>query len=234
MVKMNEIIFLSNHKVDPRYMPVPSSKIVPNWYQRTQSYTKGKRDPDEMTIKRCIPVFDAMTSGYTILLTADLFIKFEYENGLRGQRTQWSSLIDYPLIDHHAPEQFSTYPGVEKGFPANKFINPFSIITPPGYSCLFTQPMHQEKSPIKIFEAIVDTDKQHIVNFPFIYKDKDFEGIIPAGTPLVQVIPFKREKWKIDFDSKQGKKIFNKFSNYLGSNLFGQYRDSFWTRKEYK
>ena len=77
--------------------------------------------------------------------------------------------------------------------------------------------MHQESSPIKVFEGIVDTDQQHIMNFPFVYKDPEFEGIIPAGTPIVQVIPFKREKWTMDFDNKIDIKTLEGFKRKIGS-----------------
>ncbi len=231
---MNKISFVEIHKSDLRYKPVPSSKLVPNWYQQMTPYAKNVKSPTGMTVKRCIPVFDAIVSGYTILLPADLFVTFEYHNGKRAQRTEWSQALSFNLIDTHAPGQFSTYPGVVPNFPALKLMSPFGIVTPPGYSCLFTQPMHQDASPIKVFEGVVDTDQQHIVNFPFVYKDTNFEGTIPAGTPIVQVLPFKREKWEMDFDNKKDIKKVEASKRRIGSNLFGQYRDFFWTRKEYK
>jgi hypothetical protein len=40
----------------------------------------------------------------------------------------------------------------------------------------------------------VDTDEYvNETNIPALLLDDDFEGIIEAGTPLVQVIPFKRD-----------------------------------------
>jgi hypothetical protein len=231
---MNKIGFVEMYKIDPRYKPVPSSKLVPHWYQRMTPYVNNVRTHAGMTIKRCMPVFDAIVSGYTILLPADILVTFEYHNGQRAQKSEWNHMLDFDLVSYHAPEQFSTYPEIEPNLPAKKFINPFAIVTPPGYSCLFTQPMHQESSQIKVFEGIVDTDQQHLVNIPFMYKDKDFEGIIPAGTPIVQVIPFKREKWTMEFDNKKDIKKVERFKRTLGSSMFGSYRNFFWNRKEYK
>ena len=229
---MNKISFVEIHKIDPKYKPVPSSKLVPNWYQRMVPYVDNLKT--QMTVKRCMPVFDAITSGYTILLPADILVKFGYHQGKRVQMAEQSDMLSFTLVQYHAPEQFSTYPEVEFNLAAKKFVNPFAIVTPPGYSCLFTQPMHQEASQIKVFEGIVDTDQQHIVNFPFMYKDRNFEGIIPAGTPMVQVIPFKREKWTMDFDNKKDIKKVEEFKRTLGSSMFGSYRNFFWNRKEYK
>ena len=44
--------------------------------------------------------------------------------------------------------------------------------------------------------GIVDTDRSpQPINFPFFIK-KNFVGTIEVGTPVVQLIPFKRDDWK--------------------------------------
>jgi hypothetical protein len=232
--EMNRLGLVKLYDIDERYYPVPSNAVLPEWYKKTHPYLNDKKHPHGMTIKRCIPVFDAITSGYTILLHADIFVSFEYQDNQKTQVTQWSNLINFPFIQSHVFEQFSNYPEAEKGVAAKKFINPFAVFTPAGYSCLFTQPMHQDKSPIKMFEGVVDTDKEHIVNFPFVYVDPNFEGVIPAGTPIAQIIPFKRESWKLEIDNKKDLESYEKHKRKLGANIFAQYRDFFWTRKEYK
>ena len=60
---------------------------------------------------------------------------------------------------------------------------------------LIIQPQNADDSPLMAISGIIDTDK-FIVNghFSFIVK-RGFSGIIKQGTPLVQVIPFKRENW---------------------------------------
>ena len=57
--------------------PVKSLSITPNWYKDMHSYTKDhhyfSEDGDiNSTIKKCMPVFDAMTAGYTLLSQADV------------------------------------------------------------------------------------------------------------------------------------------------------------------
>ena len=52
-----------------------------------------------------------------------------------------------------------------------KWVNPYVIKTPPGYSVLITQPFHRE-SVFTILPGIVDTDKyKSQVHFPFVLKD---------------------------------------------------------------
>jgi hypothetical protein len=54
------------------FPPKPAVKEVPDWYKNTPEYTvsEGKKviSPDSTThtIKKCIPVFDAITIGYNL------------------------------------------------------------------------------------------------------------------------------------------------------------------------
>ena len=43
---MNKISFVEIHKIDPRYYPVPSSKLVPNWYQKMTPYVNNVKSPN--------------------------------------------------------------------------------------------------------------------------------------------------------------------------------------------
>jgi hypothetical protein len=74
-----------------------------------------------------------------------------------------------------------------------KFHNPWTIITPPGWSCLFVPPMNRLKPVFEVFSGIVDTDVYKApVNVPFLPRAADGDYTLERGTPLVQVIPFKR------------------------------------------
>ena len=51
-------------------------------------------------------------------------------------------------------------------------------------------------NPLLTLSGVVDTDDFPLsVQFPFFIK-KGFSGLIPAGTPIIQAIPFKRDNWK--------------------------------------
>jgi hypothetical protein len=129
---------------------------------------------------------------------------------------------------------FRIHPSANKNlgdFP--KFNNPYGIKTPPGYSCLFIQPLHRE-SRFTIFPGIVDTDTYTSqVNFPFILNDENWEGIIPAGTPMAQVIPFKRESWTHSFGSEKEIKEERLVSQKRKSMFINAYKKHFWNRKSY-
>jgi hypothetical protein len=84
------------------------------------------------------------------------------------------------------------------------------IKTPPGWSCLITHPVGYNNLPIQTMTGIVDTDVLDTpVNSPFMIK-KGFEGIIEKGTPMFQIIPFKRSDWKAEYElQKENENMFN-------------------------
>ena len=211
--------------------PKPANKLLPEWYKNTKSYMNDKKKPvtngnTAVTIKRCIPVLDALTSGYIILSPADLYV--EIKDGV--QYFQWPSLS---VIEFHPIAQAPSHPfRNEHDYP--KWMNPWSIKTPKGYSTLFVQPFHRE-SVFTIFPGIVDTDIYTApVNFPMTINDPNFEGLIPKGTPIAQVIPFKRQTWQMELGNKKELEEQSDVLRKLNTMFFDKYKKMFWSKKEYK
>jgi hypothetical protein len=210
--------------------PKPASKVIPDWYKNTNSYINNKKKPTDTgstsaTIKRCMPVFDALVSGYIIESPADVYVSIK--DG--GQWFEWS---DFGLITFHPVEQAPEHP-VKNGFAYPKWTNPWAISTPKGYSTLFVQPFHRE-SVFTILPGIVDTDQYTpTVNFPFVINDPTFEGLIPKGTPIAQVIPFKRDSWTMELGNKKELEAQAKVAKKIQSKFFDRYKSMFWTKKEY-
>jgi hypothetical protein len=213
------------------FPPKPSVKEVPDWYKNTPEYTgeQGKKiinNETPHTIKKCVPVFDAITSGYIIYTQVDIQVT-------RVDDLPYYTWSDQSAISFHPIEQAPLHPSRTEA-PYPKWNNPYAISTPPGYSVLFTAPMHRE-SVFTILEGIVDTDQYKApVNFPFVLKDIKWEGVIPAGTPMAQVIPFKRESWEHKIGSNKERQEQEKITKKLKTLLFNSYKRQFWTRKEYK
>ena len=137
------------------------------------------------------------------------------------------------VIEFHSIAQAPYHPNVSnQQFP--KFMNPWSTTTPKGYSSLFIPPVHGANPYFTILEGLVDTDKYTSpVNFPFTLNNLDFEGLIPAGTPVAQVIPIKREGWSIGKESEKNL-LKRKQVGYLrNSKFYDKYKKMFWEKKEY-
>lgn len=236
-----DIVFTNVLKVPEEFAPKPASQFVPGWYKQMNSYGfSGKKEPDgsgksAATIKRCMPVFDAITSGYIITSYVDVWVKQKKTDDHPTPQPfyEWPAYIP---MEFHDIGQAPTYPqnkGHKIAYP--KWINAWGIKTPPGYSCLFVTPSHQDL-PFSILPGIVDTDAFNIpVNFPFVLNEPEsFEGLIPAGTPLAQVIPFKRDSWRMSIGSEEDVKNSEKSMLRLRSRFFDGYNTLFRKPKEYK
>lgn len=227
------ITFTNTFEVPDKYFPTPASSVIPDWYKNLDSYiSKTKRPTGEgqtsATIKRCMPVFDAITNGYILYTYTDIFISQK-----DGQ--PWYEWPSFEPLGFHPIQQAPIHPsnnGHLVSYP--KWNNPWAIKTPPGYSILFLQPMHRE-SVFTILPGIVDTDQYNApVNFPFVLNDVTYEGLIPAGTPMAQVVPFKRESWKMEFGNFENFKNQNEVTKLLRTKFFDSYKTLFRQPKEYK
>jgi hypothetical protein len=58
--------------------------------------------------------------------------------------------------------------------------------------------------------------------------------MIPAGTPMVQVIPIKRDSWTIKQGKEKDIRTSHEQFTKLSSLFFDRYKRLFWQKKEYK
>jgi len=223
--KTKGITFTDTIGVAKEYAPKPAIHFIPQWYKEMEAYFPKERTPESLpTIKKCIPVLDAITAGYIIVSSCDVYVS------VKDGEPNYNSAVPN-LIQFHPRKQAYKHPAVNN-FQFPKWINPWSIKTPKGYSCLFVPPMHNPNEHFVILEGIVDTDSYSAaVNFPFVLKNTTEEFMIPAGTPIAQVIPFKRDEWKSKISTN--KEASNEAATYLGSHFFDRYKRLFWNRKNY-
>ena len=228
-----KITFTDTIGIPEEFAPKPATASVPDWYKNLESYLGGEKKPSGNggttgTIKRCMPVFDAIINGYILYTYTDVWVSQKDE-------MPWYEWPSFGPIQFHPVEQAPTHPnrnGHQTSYP--KWINPWAIQTPPGYSTLFVQPFHRE-SIFTILPGVVDTDQYNAaVNFPFVLNDIKCEGLIPAGTPMAQVIPFKRESWEMNIGSQEELESQKKTAVKLSTRFFDSYKSQFRQPKEYK
>ncbi len=234
-MKKNIITFeaSSNHVFEVREKPIPAVKIIPDWWKNISKYTNDNNkitlNPGpSVTVKQCAPTIDVLSSGYIIPLWADLLVT---QNEL-GPYVQWNGLSE-PPVGVWFENQIDNFE-IPKGFSkiAFKYFHGWNIITPPGWSTLFIHPTGYQNLPIRTISGVVDTDiLKTEINCPF-FVEKDFEGIIKKGTPMVQLIPFKREVWESEFTNPGiEKKIIE--MDKVSSKIYGYY-SSKRHKKEYR
>lgn len=200
--------------------PMPTSRFVPNWYRKMD-----KSNNYIETVKKCVPVLDALTAGYVIPLHSDVF--WDSEKGYFISQSKIVVNSDHmkeQTSDVYIPPEFDTQP--------HKWINTWHVKTPPGYSTLFIHPLNRMDLPFHSFTGIVDTDKHPLViNFPFVIR-KDFHGLIPAGTPIIQAIPFKRDDWEMTVNDSDKPYIYPR-AYEVDQPPFAWYKRNWWSRKLY-
>tara|TARA_B100000497_G_C7687663_1_gene417129 strand:- start:1074 stop:1790 length:717 start_codon:yes stop_codon:yes gene_type:complete len=217
--------------------PKPANKMLPQWFRKMSEFTPdGDKSPG--TMKACIPLRDAMSSGYIIPLWTDIHAEQHLNENVQFYTP---SETNYG-IGWHTEEQIKGSPLKNKS-PINpwKLLNPWTIRTPKGYSCLITHPINQPNDHIEFVSAIVDTDVFNAkINFPFLWKrpygKEYFSDIIPAGSPTVQVIPFKREDFEMDVrpSTDNDDSLWKKTLKTLDLSYNGKYRKWIWQRKKYR
>lgn len=229
---MTNIIFTNTANIPEDFTPKPASKFIPDWYRNLESYTIKEKKPDgnagtTATAKRCMPIFDAITAGYIIVSPADVYVS-------QRDGVPYYEWAHFDLIQFHPAGQAPEHPHRNGHMAYPKWINHWAIKTPKGYSTLFVQPFHRG-SVFSILPGVVDTDTYTApVNFPFVLNDLKFEGIIPAGTPIAQVIPYKRETWEMQLGSEQEFIEQININNKLKTKFFDRYKTMFRANKEYK
>lgn len=230
-------------KPDTRYAedtieePNLAIKHIPEWYKKIPQYFEGDnslkfpigKTATNITIKRCIPFIDAMTSGYMAFLAEDVFIDINDDG---SPLIRWKT--DREIVSWHDSEQFDRLHIPEEYHKmVAKWSNHFGITLPKGYSMIFSHPNNRLDLPFFTFSGIVDCDSyNNPVQFPFILK-KNFKGIIESGTPICQMIPIKRDSWKLKkdkFDSVDSYKRRTKFF----STFVGSYKKNNWSKKSYE
>jgi len=206
--------------------PVTSRKNLPEWY--TKRKVKINFINDKKDLKLCVPFFDAMSAGYTQNTPCDIYIGRNEDSIFYKPSNQLIKIIGN-REDANVDKIGETFYKIE-------FVWYTAWIPklPRGYSMLFTHPLNRYDLPFLTLSGIVDSDSFHHAPFgiyPFYIKNS-FTGIIPAGTPMFQMIPIKRNSWTSKFKNYNYNDWARKHGT-MSKNFLGVYRKNFWVKKSY-
>ena len=225
----NKIKFIATNKamLDIWPHPKPAKHFISDAYKKLERHSK--KNLHTPTVKTCMPFFDSMTAGYIMSFDQDYLV-----DPIEDDFSITPANKEQDNIGYHNKAQLPKEWHKTSGENAGKFINKWLIKTPPGYSCLFIQPMNRFENRFKIIEGIVDTDRYvNLINFPFLLQKWDKQFLIKKGEPMVQVIPFKREEWKM-WAGFYYEKRHSKTFNLLNSEWIDRYKRMFWKKKSFK
>jgi hypothetical protein len=225
-------------EVQPR--PYPAIKKLPKWFTDASPYFGNEVYPDDgklhirnrganATFKKCVPLLDGLSAGYIIDLWADVMI--EQNDG--HSEIYWKTATT--VFELHGPPSRSIPAPVGYDQVVYKYNNGWIPQTPKGYSCLITSPFGYGDLPFKAIPAIVDTDSSTLeLVFPMWIKT-GFEGTVEKGTPMVQIIPFKRDDWNSTFDYYENGDYKNIIEERnFQSTMIGHYLKNHHSKKKFK
>lgn len=222
--------------------PVPASETLPEWYRKmprrldenvdTQLVEFGNSNGPNATLRKCVPFADAMRSGYVLELWCD--VEVWSDNGV--PRLSWRT--SESAITNHTENQ---HPGLPSPAPdlskpdVFKWENMWVVETPPGWSTLFTHPHNRHDLPFRTFSGVVDTDSYELaVKFPFqLIGTITKPFIIEKGTPVAQLLPFKRADFSSAVEEYDEKEALGRKHRYF-SKIRTSYRTQHWTPKNVK
>tara|TARA_R100001086_G_scaffold147166_1_gene77891 strand:- start:2653 stop:3411 length:759 start_codon:yes stop_codon:yes gene_type:complete len=214
--------------------PTPIKFNIPEWYKKLPHGTKSHKHIFNRTIKGCMPFMETLTNGYLLKTPVDYHIRHGTQKDKNGkpitivmtalemsnERYFDTKGLNIDMADPHPINQLEGSPQVEKNgrLPFPKISNPWHIKTPKGYSCLFTDPLNNKQQDFfSIISGIVHTDEHPLeVNFPIVINHEKYghtDLTIARGTPYVQIIPFKRDDWKMKVTPKETEKVLGKIWN---------------------
>jgi hypothetical protein len=228
-----EITFIASSKeTELITSPKPAKNYIPEWYKNIKSFyrktpifnTNGKLyNPD---LKMCMPFLDSLTTGYIQETWCDIYIQKENEE-IKFYFSDFPQIIN--VREKKAIETYNNefYP-IEFEW-SIEWINK----TPKNHSVLICHPLNRLDVPFYTLSGIIDSDMYYHSpsgNLPFYIK-KDFEGLIPKGTPMYQIIPIKRNFWthKIEKYSINNQKRLKKQNQVF----WEFYKKNFWNKKQY-
>jgi len=244
-MNMNKIKFISNMpnlNENSISYPTPANKNMPKWYLDADKFYKndisnrldiknsGARIP---TWKACPGLFDMFSAGYIFKTPCDLtfFINEKKEIDVRVEDPMYRGfcLRRDPLSQFTPPLGYYQF--------SFAWFSPWGIETPNGYSCIYMNPANRYDLPFLNTEGIIDTDKVSSPGSLPFYVLRGWTGTIPAGTPYLQILPFKREDWKMELKNHSYQEILKRHQDQAAlyrTKDGGQYKKFTWTRKKYE
>ncbi len=187
--------------------PFAVKRGIPDWLKRMPATAPcTDLDGEIRTVKQCPPFVDAMGFGFIVPLATDIHVNrgsFEWDWELGP-----SSLGRYTRspLTFHLGEQLAGAPFADSECAAIKFTNYWTIETPPGYALLVTHPFNREELPFRTLTGLVDTDryKDGCIQFPALWRDPDFVGVLERGLPIAQCVAVPRDALTLEFGELAG------------------------------
>lgn len=236
---MNIEFLCDDKNICEHWPPIMAKDVIPEEIL-TLPEGKEKYRSDEnptLNIKSCPPAMDFLSAGYIIKSSycvelQSVIYQFKENIKIKTAKTVFDNPDDQNMFARKSMAVFyddacPVSNGGKKQRVYFKFKTSWGIKTPPGYSCLIMKPYYIAENRYDLLPAIVDTDTYHSpIPVTGYLNVKDLVRIEP-GTPLLQVIPFKRDDWNMSIQNSfppdkskfyiwnSYKRLFHQIKNFL-------------------
>lgn len=184
--------------------PFPARGALPDWLRAMPTKASSQIHGREIrTVKQCPPFVDAMAYGVMIPLPCDVTVE-------RGAFS-WAWDIPEPAtpghprapLSFHVAAQFPGAPFARGEQAALKFNSFWTIELDQGWSLFVTHPVNRDDLPFRLITGLVDADRFHDggINFPAVWTQPEFSGVLPKGTPVAQCFAVPRAAPSLVFES---------------------------------
>jgi len=215
--------------------PVSAKDKLPEWFKKSPMFYPeknlkiGNGALTNQTFRKCVPMLDAFSIGYVVELEADINVEEMNEKEFNLTWKMDNDLFELHGNTTHLMETPSGY--YEQVIKYNWLVVPE---TPKGYSLLVIPALAYPDNVFQAVPAVIDSD-EYLFNFSLpVWLKKGFTGIVEKGTPIAQIIPFKRDNWESSYnmiDDYEYKLHQQKSHNTTIVNNYFKY---FWKRKKFK
>lgn len=173
-------------------------------------------------------MLDALGLGYIIETQYDVLIKHESDNWDLSWKTQETVFEVHAESSQKIETPYGYYPRVAK-YMYNRI-----PITPKGYSSLIISPIGYNQLPFKALAGVVDTDVNISAFALPVWVSKNHKGIVEQGTPIAQIIPFKRDNWEVVSDYFEDGEYYIQEQNSFGRYAVNHYAKKIFQKKKFK
>lgn len=179
--------------------------FLPKWYKDLPKDIEdgngyngfvSKLIPNLKTAKMCPSFGDLFKESYVVTAPCDIHIG-------QTERGTWVSKMSNPdFILRRHPDDMYTNHVKESGVRGMYTLSTgWNIITPKGYSARFDPLFYHHNKDWVVPPGIVKQDKFHSLNIIILYTSEKNEIYIKQGEPLCYLTPYKRQNYRIAYES---------------------------------
>ena len=228
---------------------VPASSVLPDWYKKLNTdfepnvpphmiedpFNRYKDHQNQPTVKKCPGIFDFLHAGYIVPAWSDFVFRwsekseyiFEFKGSIPVERLRRDGMT--PVVLGHDHPQAEGAPFWDNSCKdIMKIVSPWTVDTSEGISVMLLQPYYHNSTEYTVMPGLLDSDMNHIANKQIqIFIKINVQGkniFIEKGTPLLQVIPFKRTDYMFECISRPTEEMHKDFE-VLASEPFLRMQD---------